>query len=154
MVAEVHARLAAGSHAGETVVTDSRKVLDAVGARAGWRAGEIRSKMFRHPYCSTRLQSLDGGAPVSAYLVGRELGHGGDSLVKRRTVRRGSSGRLRRGIYFSGASLSKSAHARCRGEGRSDPLKWALCDHSCDHGPLELSKSFAPVAQLDRATAF
>jgi hypothetical protein len=38
----------------------------------------VRSKMFRH----TRLQTLDQGAPVSIYTVGRELGHGWESLVK------------------------------------------------------------------------
>lgn len=30
-----------------------------------------------------RLQTLDRGAPVSLFTVGRELGHGGDSLVRR-----------------------------------------------------------------------
>ena len=39
--------------------------------------------MFRHTYCSARLQTLDQGAPVSVYTVGRELGHGGETLVKR-----------------------------------------------------------------------
>ena len=39
--------------------------------------------MFRHTYCSARLQTLDQGAPVPIYTVGKELGHGGDSLVKR-----------------------------------------------------------------------
>src|SRR5690348_18433048 len=42
-----------------------------------------RSKMFRHTYCASRLQTLDQGAPVSIYTVARELGHGGDSMVKR-----------------------------------------------------------------------
>ncbi len=67
----------------EAMVTDFRKLLDAIAARAGWRAGEIRSKMFRHTYCAARLQTLDQGAPVSIYTVARELGHGGDSMVKR-----------------------------------------------------------------------
>ncbi len=39
--------------------------------------------MFRHTYCAARLQTLDQGAPVSIYTVARELGHGGDSMVKR-----------------------------------------------------------------------
>lgn len=30
-----------------------------------------------------RLQTLDNGAPVSIYTVGKELGHGGEALVKR-----------------------------------------------------------------------
>ena len=38
---------------------------------------------MRHTYCSARLQTLDGGAPVSPFTVGRELGHGGDALVKK-----------------------------------------------------------------------
>ena len=45
-----------------------------------------REKMvwgFRHTYCSARLQTLDRGHPVSIFGVGRELGHGGDSLVRR-----------------------------------------------------------------------
>jgi integrase len=58
-------------------------VLDGAAKRAGWKAGEIRSKMFRHTYCSTRLQTLDQGAPVSQFTVARELGHGGDALVRR-----------------------------------------------------------------------
>ena len=62
----------------ESLITDFRKALDAVAGRCGWEKGEIRSKMFRHTYCSARLQTLDGGAPVSEFTVGRELGHGGD----------------------------------------------------------------------------
>ncbi len=38
---------------------------------------------LRHRYCAACLQTLDGGAPVSAYTVGKEMGHGGDALVKR-----------------------------------------------------------------------
>jgi integrase len=66
----------------EAMVEDFRDLLDAIAARAGWKAGEIRSKMFRHTYCAARLQTLDHGAPVSVYTVGKELGHGGEALVK------------------------------------------------------------------------
>ena len=55
----------------EAMVTDFRKLLDAVAVRAGWKPGEIRSKMFRHSYCAARLQTLDQGAPVSEYLMPR-----------------------------------------------------------------------------------
>jgi integrase len=67
----------------EQPIQDVRKALDAVGERAGWNAGEIRTKMFRHTYCAARLQTLDRGAPVSPFTVARELGHGGQSLVDR-----------------------------------------------------------------------
>ncbi|MEX1182152.1 MAG: site-specific integrase [Gemmatimonadota bacterium] len=67
----------------DAMITDVRKMLDAVAGRAGWQRGEVRTKAFRHTYCAARLQTLDRGAPVSVYTVGRELGHGGDSLVKR-----------------------------------------------------------------------
>ena len=67
----------------ESLITDFRKSLDAVAIRAGWEKGEIRSKMFRHTYCSARLQTLDGGAPVSPFTVGKELGHGGTSMVEK-----------------------------------------------------------------------
>jgi len=67
----------------ETMVTDFHKPLDAVAVRAGWKRGEIRSKMFRHTYCAARLQTLDQGAPVSVYTVAKEMGHGGESMVRR-----------------------------------------------------------------------
>jgi integrase len=38
--------------------------------------------MFRHSYCSARLQTLDGGAPVSPFTVSRELGHGSQQMVE------------------------------------------------------------------------
>ena len=51
--------------------------------RAGWKPGEIRSKMFRHTYCATRLQTLDDGAPVREYTVAKEMGHGGTAMVRK-----------------------------------------------------------------------
>ena len=67
----------------EQLITDIRKPLDAIASMVGWRPGEIRTKVFRHTYCAARLQTLDSGAPVSLFTVARELGHGGDSLVRR-----------------------------------------------------------------------
>jgi integrase len=65
------------------MVTDFRKALDAVAVRAEWKKGDIRSKMFRHTYCAARLQTLDNGAPVSIFTAAKELGHGGEALVRR-----------------------------------------------------------------------
>jgi integrase len=70
------------AEAGECMVTNFDGALDQAAERAGWMAGAIRTKMFRHTYCSARLQTLDHGEPVSIYTVSRELGHGGDALVK------------------------------------------------------------------------
>lgn len=67
----------------ERMLGDVRGALDRVALIAGWQRGEIRSKMFRHTYCSARLQTLDRGAPVSTIAVSKELGHGGEALVKR-----------------------------------------------------------------------
>jgi integrase len=66
----------------EAMLSDWRGTLDRVAERAGWKRGEIRSKMFRHTYCSARLQTLDGGAPVSPFTVSRELGHGSQKMVE------------------------------------------------------------------------
>lgn len=63
------------------MVTDFRKALDAVAERAGWKEGDIRSKMFRHTYCAARLQTLDHGAPVATFTVSKELGHTNTKLV-------------------------------------------------------------------------
>ena len=64
-------------------LAELRKFFDRVAVRGGWKAGEIRSQALRHTYCASRLQTLDGGASVSLYTVSREMGHGGDSLVRR-----------------------------------------------------------------------
>lgn len=64
-------------------LVELRKIFDRVAVRGGWKAGEIRSRALRHTYCASRLQTLDGGAPVSMFTVSREMGHGGDSLVRR-----------------------------------------------------------------------
>ncbi len=65
------------------LIIDIRKVLDHVAVQAGWKAGDVRPYAFRHTYTAARLQTLDRGHPVSNYTVARELGHGGDALVKR-----------------------------------------------------------------------
>jgi integrase len=65
----------------EGMVTDFRKALDAVAERAGWKEGEIRSKMLRHTYCTARLQTLDNGAPVSTWVVAKEMGHTSSALI-------------------------------------------------------------------------
>ncbi len=67
----------------EQMVGDLDKALDAIAVRGGWQSGDIRSKAFRHTYCAARLQTLDRGFPVGEYTVGKELGHGGFSLVRR-----------------------------------------------------------------------
>ena len=52
-------------------------------ARQSLRDQLSRSKMFRHTYTAARLQTLDQGAPVSVYTVAKELGHGGETMVRR-----------------------------------------------------------------------
>lgn len=88
----LEARRKAGAKAGDLVflserkggmVEDVRRGLDAIAKHAGWEAGAIRTKAFRHTYRAARLQTLDRGAPVSEYVVSRELGHGGFSLVRK-----------------------------------------------------------------------
>jgi integrase len=68
---------------GDGMIRDVRKVLATVAKRAGWKANELHLHGLRHTYAAARLQTLDRGAPVSPYTVAKELGHGGDELVKR-----------------------------------------------------------------------
>ena len=91
---------------GEAMLTDVRKLLDRVAARAGLleplvdsesggqSRGEarghtrkgghaVRTRMFRHTYCSARLQTLDGGRPVAEYTVASELGHGSEDMIRK-----------------------------------------------------------------------
>jgi hypothetical protein len=51
--------------------------------RAGWKTGELTTRVFRHTWTAARLQTLDRGAPVSVYTVARELGHGSEEMVRR-----------------------------------------------------------------------
>jgi integrase len=65
------------------MLVDVRKLVDRVAIRAGWKAGEITTRVFRHTWTAARLQTLDRGAPVSLYTVARELGQ----ARKKRSVR-------------------------------------------------------------------
>lgn len=65
------------------MIGDLDRSLDQVAARCGWQPGAIRTRMFRHTYTAARLQTLDHGEPVSSFTVERELGHGGDKLIRR-----------------------------------------------------------------------
>ena len=65
------------------MVTDVRKVLDAVAKRVGWTQGEITTKMFRHTYISARIQTTHSGAPVAAFTVAREVGHSSTAMIEK-----------------------------------------------------------------------
>jgi integrase len=79
----------------EAMLTDWRKLLDVLVARAGAldlvvdghrrraEPGEVRSKCFRHTYTSARLQTVDGGKPIAVFTVSRELGHSSTAMVER-----------------------------------------------------------------------
>lgn len=79
----------------QTMLTDVRKLLDRITARAGMlyvidqgqrrkaEVGDIRTKAFRHTYITTRLQTLDRGQPVSLWTVAREVGHRSTEMIER-----------------------------------------------------------------------
>jgi hypothetical protein len=59
------------------------RALDAIAERAGWKAGEVRTKAFPYAYASARVQTLDRGHPVSDFVVAKGLGHGGFEMLRR-----------------------------------------------------------------------
>ena len=80
------------------LIGDLRKSLDAMGRLCGMDEGEVRTRRFRHTYCSARLQTVQrilrpGRKPddddafeyveVSKFQVQKEMGHGGAQLVDR-----------------------------------------------------------------------
>ncbi|MEX2530805.1 MAG: tyrosine-type recombinase/integrase [Gemmatimonadota bacterium] len=86
------------THADGGMVGDLRKSLDQMGQLCGMEAGEVRTRAFRHTYCSARLQTVQriirpGMDPadeqawdyveVSRFQVQKEMGHGGAQLVDR-----------------------------------------------------------------------
>jgi integrase len=64
----------------EGLLQHPHRILAAVAERIGY---QLTPYTLRHTYCAARLQTLDAGAPVSPFTVGRELGHGGDALVRK-----------------------------------------------------------------------
>jgi len=85
---------------GGAMVGDLRKSLDQLGDMCGIGQGEVRTRRFRHTYCSARLQTVQrivkpGRDPardgedayeyveVSKFTVQKEMGHGGAQLVDR-----------------------------------------------------------------------
>src|SRR2546428_12424860 len=84
------------------MLSDTRKLLDRIGKRVGWKRGEIRHRIFRHTYCAARLQTLDRGAPVSPYVVSRELGHGSEEMVRRVYSHLGTVRHRSEGVEYRG----------------------------------------------------
>ena len=80
------------------IVGNIRQSLDATSRLCGVGDGKMRTRPFRHTYCSARLQTVQrilkpGGDPsdenaweyieVTKFQVQREMGHGGSQLVDR-----------------------------------------------------------------------
>ena len=81
------------------MVKDIRKSLDKIAELSGMEAGEVRTRAFRHTYCSARLQTVQrivkpGRDPATdpdpyeyvettRFTVQKEMGHGGAQLVDR-----------------------------------------------------------------------
>ena len=65
------------------MLVNIRTGLDRIAERAGWPAGHVRPKAFRHTYASARRQTLEHGHPVAERTVAGELGHGGFEMVRK-----------------------------------------------------------------------
>jgi integrase len=63
------------------MLTDFRKPLAKIAEAAGLDETPTAT-MFRHTYAAARLQTLDGGEPVSAYTVAQEMGHKGTTQIE------------------------------------------------------------------------
>ncbi len=94
----------------EAMLTDVRKMLDAVAVRVDFKEREVNLYDFRHTYCAVRLQTLEHGAPVAAYMVGQELGHGGASLVKRVYGHLGTVRHRSEAVEYRVAQHAKAKH--------------------------------------------
>ena len=64
------------------MITDVRGALESTRKRAQIRK-KITLHTLRHTYAAVRLQTLDRGAPVSPFVVMRELGHRSLALIER-----------------------------------------------------------------------
>lgn len=57
-----------------------RSSLDTVQERASMDT-RLTTMVFRHTYCATRIQTLEGGAPISLFHVATEMGHKGTDRI-------------------------------------------------------------------------
>ena len=80
--------------------TDCRKWLDEIAADVGWPSKRVRLKVFRVTYASARIQTLDGGAPVSDWTVQQEMGHSSLKMLKEVYVRVGSIRQRREHVEY------------------------------------------------------
>jgi hypothetical protein len=68
---------------------------------------EIRTRPFRVTYATARLQTLDGGAPVSPWTVEKELGHGPRAMPEEVYGRPGDRAAFRSARREVGAETSE-----------------------------------------------
>lgn len=80
--------------------TDCRKWLDEIAADVGWPSERVRLKVFRVTYASARIQTLDGGAPVSDWTVQQEMGHSSPRMLQDVYVRIGSIRQRREHVEY------------------------------------------------------
>ena len=66
----------------ESMMTDMRCALKRVARAAKLDHDRMHLHAFRHTYCAARLQTLDGGKPVSTFTVACELGHSSEAMVR------------------------------------------------------------------------
>lgn len=79
---------------------DCRKWLDEIAADVGWASDRVRLKVFRVTYASARIQTLDGGAPVSDWTVQQEMGHSSLRMLQEVYVRIGSIRQRREHVEY------------------------------------------------------
>lgn len=112
-------------NAQEALLGDWRGTLDRIAERAGWKRGEIRSRMFRHTYCAARLQTLDGGAPISPFTVSRELGHGSGAMVDQVYSHLGTIRHRSEVVEYRLEQHAKALHDRLEAIGWETPTETA-----------------------------
>jgi hypothetical protein len=79
---------------------DCRKWLDEIAADVGWPSERVRLKVFRVTDASARIQTLDGGAPVSDWTVQQEMGHSSLRMLQEVYVRIGSIRQRREHVEY------------------------------------------------------
>lgn len=97
---------------------DCRKWMDGVAGALGWPRARVRLNVFRVTYASARVQTLDGGAPVSDWTVQREMGHGSPRMLQQVYVRIGSIRQRREQVEYVWSEYAPGADAGLEGANR------------------------------------
>jgi integrase len=100
--------------------------LNKIADDLGWQRKRVRRRVFRVTYASARVQTLDGGAPISDWTVQQEMGHASLDMLKEIYVRIGSIRQRREHVEYRWEEWADKFPPHIAGPPRGLSARWNL----------------------------